>query len=1024
MKNWKSVGSAFLKGLLCVALVAPMAVSCYDDTALWEEIEGIKGDIQKLQEQLNGQIKALNDLLEGGDITIAECVKNNDGSYQITLSNGTKFTVLPEGKTMTGLVSYMEINGVNYWAAYGPDGVLVPLKNSEGNNMPVSADVPRVELRDGVYYLVIGDEEFVTGYTEEDDVTIITDYTVNKDESGNIYSVTFTFGSEGLSFTVPMADYKGFSFRLGSAMAGSRVIKDLYVYPGESYQVIAGLDGVVDYVMQIPDGWRVKEEYDEAMNETYINITAPEKAVVEAGAAVASGDLKVVAVVEGGSAMVARLELTTEPFRTFTATATNAIIDNRTGVDKYLYGLSSFADFDEAAIFAGAADMLAANDKGVAESGINVALSELLGSELVPGEAYVLWAIPAFYEMEGENAGYYVREGLISKYSFGGSAVNVAVSEVLFNDAVIAVSLEGTDSYYGGTAVKSETLFDDILYRINNDMLEPYSEPLSYRGSAFSFPAEGANEGLAPVSETTYVTWVVPVKEEGNYTVDNIIYKEFTLSGVTAGGSLEVAAGEADIEKVSISVPLSSEGASRLYYAFVTSRTAGRYVDSEARAGYLLKNGDSVDASEVVAAEEGLDPKTTMVLFAMAVDENGKYGEVLVKEYTTEELVYNDLSVTVTASEVGQNIAKLSVTVSGGDAAGYVYWAGRDTEEFWLDHGKSKANVQQYLALYPDASEAQRAMYEYPLENGVLTMTNLKGEATYHVVVLAEDAEGRYSVAGSTQFTTLAVDLGDIVREGTDTWNVAKSQVEITWNQDSFRLPANSNMSAYYSFEIKCPTNLTAYILCMTEEYFAQNPDTQTVEDKIIDIEAQCSRKYDSGKVVYGADGQYATEPDWVDDNGETHTGTLLNVYDFYVHGFPTNGFATYFASGQHGEGNCTSWDNGACSNYQYALNHITKRHSVEYYKDYVKNTRGNYCTTQATIDRVAQDLFEAYYPYYQDAQPLIYENNGEALHMENHYAAGLDDEGLVLDDVFVVLKDADGNYYEPMKFEVPNYFK
>ena len=76
MKNWKSVGSALLKGLLCMALVAPMTVSCYDDAALWEEIENIKGDIQKLQDQLNGQIKALNDLLEGGDITIAECVKN------------------------------------------------------------------------------------------------------------------------------------------------------------------------------------------------------------------------------------------------------------------------------------------------------------------------------------------------------------------------------------------------------------------------------------------------------------------------------------------------------------------------------------------------------------------------------------------------------------------------------------------------------------------------------------------------------------------------------------------------------------------------------------------------------------------------------------------------------------------------------------------------------------------------------------------------------------------------------------
>ena len=1021
MQKWKSVGSALLKGLLCMALVAPMMVSCYDDAALWEEIENIKGDIQKLQDQLNGQIKALNDLLEGGDITIAECVKNNDGSYQITLSNGTEFTVLPEGKTIAGLVSYMEINGVNYWAAYGPDGVLVPLKDSEGNNMPVAAEVPRVELRDGKYYLIIGDEEFVTGYTEEDDVTVITDYTVNKDESGNIYSVTFTFGSENLTFTVPMANYKGFSFRLGSAMTSSKVIKDLYVSHGATYRISAGLDGVVDYVLQEPAGWRVKEVVDKVMNETYLDITAPSLAAVESGIAVPDGDLKVVAVVEDGRAMIARLALTTEPFKTFTATSTNAIIEKYNGVDKYLYGLDSFADFDEEKIFAEAASILAANDEGVTEGNINMLLSDMLGSELVPGEGYVLWAVPAFYEQEGEKAGYYVKEGVIVKYMFGGSALNLAVSKVTFNDATIAFSLEGSEAYYAGTSLKSETLFEDILYRINNELIDPYTE-MTYRGSAFSFPSAAANEGVVPASETTYVTWVVPVNEDGNYTLDNIVYKEFTLLGVTAGGSTVVNAGDATVDCTSINVPLSSEGASRIYYAYLTSRAAGRYDDSS-RATYLLKNGTVVEAAAAEAKIAKLDPETSMVLFAMSVDADGKHGDVLVKNYTTEKLVYNDLSVSVSVLEVGQNVAKLSVSVTGGEAVDYVYWAGRDTEELWLDCSKNKTEVQKFLALYPEDPQVLRAMYNYPLENGTLMMTDLKGEATYHVVVLAQDASGNYSVAGSTQFTTLAVDLGDIVREGSDAWNNAKSQVQITWHEDKFRAAANSNMSAFYSFDIKCPSNLTAYILCMTDEYFTANPDIKTVEDKIIDIETQCSRKYDAGKVVFDANGDFIQEPDWVDDDGVTHEGTLLSVYDFYVHGYPTNGFATFFASGSHGEGNCTSWDNGSCSNYAYAYNHITKRHTVDYYKEYVRDTRSS-CRNQATIDAVAQALYEAYYPYYKDAQPLIYVNDGQSLKMENHYASGLDEDGVVLDDVFVVFKDAEGNYYEPMGFEVPNYFK
>ena len=273
-------------------------------------------------------------------------------------------------------------------------------------------------------------------------------------------------------------------------------------------------------------------------------------------------------------------------------------------------------------------------------------------------------------------------------------------------------------------------------------------------------------------------------------------------------------------------------------------------------------------------------------------------------------------------------------------------------------------------------------------------------------------------------FTTLAVDLGTIVTEGSAEWINAKNQVDIKWHQNSFILPEHSNLSAHYSFEIKRPTNLTAYILCMTDEYFVENTEIETVEDKIIDIEAQCSRKYDSGKVVLDADGEMISEPIWVDDNGVTHDGTLMSLYDFYVHGFPTNGFATYFATDSHKMGNCTAWEDGACYNYNYALKAIAERLTLDYYKDYVRRNRSKYCKTEATINQVAQDLYNAYYPYYKDATPLIFINDGSYLQMANHYAAGLDQDGNVVDDVFIVFKDMNGNYYEPMKFEVPNYFQ
>lgn len=1020
MKTLNLKMSVSLIGIASLFLMLPMFVSCTGLDELRGRVDELEMRLDSLENDLNDQVALVNSLLEGGDITISSCTRNDNGTYSITLSNGAEITVMHDLASYNPLVSYITENGVKYWAMYNPDGVLEALVDGSGKKIPVSAAVPSVEERDGVYYLLIAGKEYVTGYTKDDKVSVITDYVVNTDESGNVYSVTFKIGEE--EFTLSVDGYKGFTFMLGSAMTGGMVIKDLYVDFGSTYQITAGLDGVVDYVMQIPDGWRVDEDLDETTGELSLGITAPTKDLIASGAGVASGILKVVAVIDGGDAMVAKLELSTEPFKNFKVTSTNAVIEKYNGVDKFLYGLTRFTEYDETALFAGAAAMLEANAEGISESNINTLLSELLGEEVEAGVTYVLWAIPAFYQISDEDAGYYVKEGLIVKRVFGGSAVNFDVVNPTFNNATLVLAVDGIDAYYGGTSLKTESVLDDILYRVNNGLLEEYTSPMTYNGSAFSFPVEGANEGLEIVSESTYISWFVPVDPEiSEYGLEDVIYEEFTLSGVTSGGAIEVKASDPELDCISISVSLTATDAMRIYYAFLTSKAAARH-DETTRADYLIENGKVVEGESVRAFVDALEPEAKMTLFAMAIDQNGKYGDVLIEEYQTEELVYNtDLEVSLSVLSVGENDASVSLSVSGGTASEYVYWVGAETDQFWLDRGKSVSAVQQFLALYPDDADVRRAMSKYPIDAGVMSLNELKGEMVYNVVVLAKAADGTYSKAGTTKFTTLAVDLGTIVRADSETWKSAKEQIVINWR--NFSSAANANLTAFYSFDITIPSNLTAYILCMTEEYFENNPDIQTLEDKIIEIETKCSRKYDSGRVVRDSNGNMVAEPDWVDDNGDTQSGTLLNVYDFYVHGFPKNGFATYFASGTHGESNCTSWQDGNCTNYAYALEHITKRHSVDYYLEYVKNTRGSYCQKKEVLEKAAQDLFDAYYPYYKDAKPLIYVNEGEPLYMENHYAIGVDDEGNVMDDVFVVLVDADGNYYEPMSFEVPNNF-
>lgn len=1025
MKTLKSAVMTFAKGLLSAALVASMVTSCYDDSALWAQIEDINTKLNDLQTSLNNQIKTLNDLLAGGDITISECAKNADGTYDITLSNGTKFSVFPQDKTLKGIVSTMNINGVEYWAIYNEQGTLTPIKDADGKNITVAAVIPTVEERDGVYYLIVGNQEYVTGYEKE--VAVITNYEINKDDSGNIYAVTFTFGNEALTFTIPMANYKGFSFILGDGITSSKVIKDLYVSNGATYQISAKMDGVVDYVPQLPDGWRMEDSYDNVTGVTSLYVTAPTVEAVSAGTAVADGYVKMVAVLEDGKAMIAKLYLTTSPFKTVTTTTTNAVIEKYNGVDKFVYGISLYDEFDEEQLFEDAKALLAENAAGVSEKDVNVLLSDLLGSEIVPNTPYVLWAIPAFYSQDDENAGYYVKEGIIKTLLFGGTALKFSVDPetVTFNNATVSFSLEGADAYYAGLALKSDTVFEDILYSVNNKIIEPVTSPLTYNGSAFEFPSAKANESVNLVSEGTYISWVIPVSEVDAYTQDNIVSQEFTLKAIVAGGSTTVEAKTATVDRVSANIPVESEGAERIYYSLLLSKDASRYAGQETT--YLLKKGTIIDAASTVIKVEELEPGTAYTLFLMSVGADGKYGAATTTSFTTDALVYNDLVVSVEATEVGQNTAKATVSVTNGEAVDYIYWLGRKTDELWVKGGDTNAKkieyIQKRLALYPNDSQFQRIKYNNPIENGILSMSDLKGEAEHHLVILAQDESGKYSKAEHVMFTTLAVDLGTIVVTESEAWTLAKNQVQISWNKNSFILTENSDVPAFYSFEIKCPTNLTAYILCMSDEYFDENPEIETVEDKIIDIELQCSRKYDADRVPMDENHQYLQDPDWVDDNGETHEGALMNVYDFYVHGYPTNGFATYFAQDSHKMGNCTAWEDGACYNYNYAIASIEKRHSLDYYVEYVKRTRGNYCKTDATINKVAQDLYEAYYPYYKDAQPLIYINNGDYLHMENHYASGLDDEGNVIDDVYIVFKDAQGNYYEPMKFEVPNYF-
>ena len=1016
-----------VKALLGIFVASLALSSCYDDSALWQEMQELENKIEELKAQLDGQADAMTAILSDGS-TIKSCVKQSDGTYVVTLSNDIRFKVLGTGTNASALMSYVVEGGEKYWALYNAAGELSPVLDVRGNKIPVATQV-NVEIKDGKYYIVINGQEFETGYDTEDLVQVFESCTPITDASGNVYAMTFNFG-EGRTVTVSVDGYKGVVFKLENVGTVAKVVAEYYVPYGACQSFLIDVEGVKDYVMQIPYGWKVIERFDKQSGNTYLDITAPSKELVASGAAFERGDLKVVAVVEGGDAVITKLVLSAEPFKKVEFSSTRLVADPYEGIQKFVYGVIPAAEYNESEVLATAQTLVSTSTDApagyaVADAAVDLTLEQILGKELDAENVYNLFVVPAIYK-DGEDAGFFIDETLYQSYRVGAVVVKMAEPVPSLFDAEISVEVKGTMKMWAGTALKSETLFDDIIYGIVNEITEPYTEGLTYRGLASEYPAADANLDVDFEPGLTYVTWCVPYDvTKSTYTVNDIVYKEFTTSSMVSGGSLKVAAGEPVVTLSSISVPLSSEGAAAIYYAYLTNDEGSRLgktaegQNDDAKFTLMQKSQTytNVRTSEAVAEITGSEPEATMWLYAVAVDAQGKRGTVKCVSAELEKIQYNSISLSLDGNP-GSDKIEYTVSATGGTPARYVYWVGTQQDPFWVMCKKQKDVAQKYMIVYPELdafTSLTRAHGEISAE-GEITIDGLRLEEEYVMLVCAVDAEGKYSQAAYKKIKTLAADLGNVAVEGSDLWNTAKNSIKIEWIEDAFQPAASQAMMARYAFNFSCPQDYTAFVLCASDTYFSEAGFTK-MSQIMIEIQNYCSRKYDDGRTPI-VDGEYACEPDYYKD-GELRAGQMMNVVDFYVHGLPTMGFATYFAPGSHGEGNCIYWEDGHDVNYQRALDLIQQYKSLAKYEERAAafGLKG-----QEAADW-AKALLQAYLPYYESAEPIINVNNGSPLYMMNPYAMGIDDKGELHDRVIVMLKDRQGNYFEPMYFEVPNYF-
>ena len=984
MKNLSYLLSAMLRVAVVAAVSCMLAVSCYDDTALWDELgkydselgemgenldklgddlDHVTNMLYDLEDRLNSELDALQALVRG-QLFISKVSRDaSTGIVTVTLSDGNTLVLLPEAD-LESTVTYMTIGGIDYWAYIDADGNKQLFKNEKGEGIPVASEVPEVIMQDGDYFIVIGGMSYPLGGN-----AVFSDYEVVADElTGEIYAVTFTFGDD-MSFTVTVDGASGFHF-VKQAGWSTVVVSDWYVSYGVTERVQVDARGVVDYVLQVPDGWKVREYEDIFMGTLYFDITAPSENQLESGAAVAEGDLKVVAVLEGGKATITRLYLTTSPFKAFAVSYEKAHVEMFEGLQKYVYGVCLKSEYDEASILETASGLLEAFDYpagyGVASADLDVTVSEILGAEPAVGEEYVFWALPALYYQTDEVSGYYLKEETFVSTAFRYASVELSVSDEMFRDARLSMELKGVDSYYMQLVPAADYIMENVLYDLNSSYYEVRTSPMTYDGSVFELA------GVTAEAATDYVLWLAVAGDGRQYTAQDLIVCEFSTLSLLPGGSASVSAGEPVASALEITTELAAAGAEVIYYKYLTASDAKKYTTDEEKVVYLFENGESVEAESAVAriSESGIKvkPSTSYVLLAVASDNEGKYGNVLTMECSTTVITYNELEVELNLLLNNPEDVRFSVKCE--EAVDFIYWVGAVSDNTWKSSnylGGSVESAQAWMYQNSTHTRLTSVMNKYPVVDGVITLNDLAYSTDHIIVVMAKAEDGTFSEAAFIRFSPNPVAVGVVVLSSDPRWEAAKPAVRFI--EESFE-PQSGMMNGVYAMDVTIPSGYTAYVSMTTDAFYnnGQSDVQVSVEDKIVITMVTADVSRDVGVLV--------------DENAWVNQG-YPNGYEFYVypHGAPAQGTKPGFA---------VIWS------------------SMEYHDSVCG------CLEHASPTMVINNQ-EVPVEY------VVLVNDGNPVRFVQPYAIGSTLE--VIDRVFIVLQDTEGNCYETYEYDVPVEF-
>lgn len=853
----------FMKGLmsLCAGVMTLCAasslfVSCYDDSALQQQISALDQRVQNL-ESLKSQLEALAARVDA--LYTLQFREGENKELQYSFDGGQEWK-------HTGIFLAKETE-----CQYVPcDHECPPCQY-----VPCDHQCPEVSLVDNgdSVTIKVGDAEYTIEKPQQVSFEL---------RAGKVY-----FQSEGTA-TVAIK---------------SSGIEDITViaYPKGWYAEI-NAEGKVE--VTAPNYEETQPEMD---YETWTEIPAKYAA---------SGYVKVHACSADGKCMVGRLpvEVVAQALsvKAYGGNAYFTVATNYSWGPTFYYGATTRENLEAetSALIKALSDynynVLNAYTQNDGEVNIVASIEELLGEEPQLGNEYVVWAVVEDYSKESYSAD----DLVLAYYSPLQATITEVEAEKTAYNVTVNVEVEGAEGY---VAVAMPAMYcDDPDYQAEM-MVMALSEgqyygkyyTTNYSGSALDIAAGTTYSmtGLYSPASDVFV-FVLPIdgRPAEDYSAADVVMGQFTTAELTAGGSVDLTVeqvtsywGEvydydiweyvpALIEldpytQLGVKVELASNNAwSALYFDWLDEAVYNDYVGyDEDLVDYLLENtygnlpGD-VDSWPLYLTEK-VAPNTTKHFVAFVVDATGKYGKVAHAKLTSEELVKADFTwaepvKTNVVDGVLKNSQTLEITPAfeeGTEPAKYKYVLAQ-TKYYNQYEGMDDAQMAEEL--YFSTSSSVKTVTAEELVNGVLYVDGHSYGYPYYFAIVPIDAEGRPGASALIMEYETVFAIDNVVTEGAD-YEATEPTVALLLPEESEFYPDGKwGDAAYYGYEF--------------QDYYSKYNFYYEIAYSVTPAEGTevCSVLVDTDSYTLGSDAATKAGQVWGGTLGSWNTNTTTEFYE------------------------------------------------------------------------------------------------------------------------------------------------